>query len=1246
MGRFLSREEWPLVAAGVAAGILTAAVLLYLFFTSFTGEPAAPAAMAIEGDTVSAVADSLERTGAPGGTRAPVIGARELGIQRRLDAHAVSARPLRGPLTITARNVVLSEEGGARFARVDQVTAQLQTAGLARGDVVLDNVVVRRPVVALREDRAGWNYAQVFAELLEGGEPGGPKRLVQLRDVRIENGDITVDRPAQQLAFRNVQGTMPLVVMSQAGVPNPYIRVGVVSLDLFQMEPKPVELAVEIRDGLVVFPEGTVRFELESATLGTTRLAGVEGIWDPATPGYGVTASGRAIDAQVEEFLFMLPPTFPRTGVASFAWSVSPTPTDGTFITLSDLDARTGESHVLGAVSMRIELERFEMLSADLRLDPLELRIVEDFLGRELPYGGSITGSVTGAGGDIAFDLMANLTAETVRGTFATGLTGSVRSTEGGFVLQGLQVALDRVPLAALRPIAPGIALEGFVTGRFGLTGSPGDTPLAVDVRLELANGVAVVEGMVDLTGSVPSYDLSGRLVGIDLQSLVAANVPPAALTAGFTLAGSGVDPATMQATIGLTGRFTGWRTDPGDTLRLAAQIRNGAIRVDTLVAGLATADVAASGDWQFVEPQSGAVRYALSVTSMAPFGPFLPVIGDSVAAGALSSAGTISGTLSRMHLAGTGAVREFSVGGWQAAMMEGQYDVTFGGGALPVAVVDAEVEGLITPTAGHYDQATLALRLTPPALALDVNATRTDGGLVELTATGDLPETGTRRVTIQTARFDLANDQWTLLRPSTLSWTPGGTIAIDGLEVVAAESGGRVFVDGAVYPSGGVDAALEIEAFPIGEIQRLLGQPPRVEGILWADGTLRGGAETSLMDLRFRIDDGSVEGVPLRSAAGSITYRDQETRLVAQVVVDTAGTLDVDVRLPSILRIGASPVFELRDGVPLTGTITADQFALAPLAVTIPQVRDVAGVVNASAVLGGTADAPQVTGSFALRGGAVHVIPLNQMFTEITGDVTFDGRQLTVQDVRARSDGWATLSGRVVLERLDEPVLDLTATFAEFRPMGVSDQTDAAVDGTVTLTGPPSGMVVSGAVTARDGTVVIPQFGGASFNRELMDMTRPATLPGSRTVTSSGWMENARVQNLRVTVGDNAWFQLGETARVQLTGDLTVNRQGESMPIIGTLTGTRGQYTLIAGPLIRRFDIVAAQVRFLGTPTPDPAIDITARRVVLDQGGRQLNVDVRITGTVDSPVLGLAGGEGPAIAESELLSYLIFGQP
>ena len=75
------------------------------------------------------------------------------------------------------------------------------------------------------------------------------------------------------------------------------------------------------------------------------------------------------------------------------------------------------------------------------------------------------------------------------------------------------------VEAGALRAVAPGLPLGGRVSGTVALSGAPDRAPLALDVRLEMGTGLATVAGTLDLTGAVPRYDVTGRLVGIELQS-------------------------------------------------------------------------------------------------------------------------------------------------------------------------------------------------------------------------------------------------------------------------------------------------------------------------------------------------------------------------------------------------------------------------------------------------------------------------------------------------------------------------------------------------------------------------------------------------------------------------------------------------------------------------------------------------------------------------------------------------------
>jgi hypothetical protein len=138
--------------------------------------------------------------------------------------------------------------------------------------------------------------------------------------------------------------------------------------------------------------------------------------------------------------------------------------------------------------------------------------------------------------------------------------------------------------------------------------------------------------------------------------------------------------------------------------------------------------------------------------------------------------------------------------------------------------------------------------------------------------------------------------------------------------------------------------------------------------------------------------------------------------------------------------------------------------------------------------------------------------------------------------------------------------------------------------------------------------------------------------------------MDNLRVSNFRVRAGESLWFAMPD-ARAQLEGELVFDKNGDDIRITGSLSGTRGQYTLRAGPIVRRFDVVEAEVRFLGDTEINPLVNIVASRAIVDQQGRQLDLRVRVSGTMRAPTLSLASADAANIPQSELLSFLLFGQ-
>src|SRR5690606_25346875 len=91
------------------------------------------------------------------------------------------------------------------------------------------------------------------------------------------------------------------------------------------------------------------------------------------------------------------------------------------------------------------------------------------------------------------------------------------------------------------------------------------------------------------------------------------------------------------------------------------------------------------------------------------------------------------------------------------------------------------------------------------------------------------------------------------------------------------------------------------------------------------------------------------------------------------------------------------------------------------------------------------------------------------------------------------------------------------------------------------------------------------------------------------------------------------------------------------------------GTYTLEISGIARSFDVVSGRVQFFGTGDLNPSLDITAgyrvRQATVGSGG-DVTILVQLSGTLLSPRIQLTSDTAVPLAESDLISYLIFGRP
>jgi hypothetical protein len=1155
-------------------------------------------------------------------------------------------------LRLRGSNVVWLDGGGARWVESPRVTFAVNVGALLGGAVVVEDGVIETPRMRLVQTAPGrWNYERPLAPLLAPADPGRPELAteVRLRNLVVRNGDLAIVRTDATYRATGLQATLASAVLAGPGVREPRFHLSQAQATVTLPDTADGQFSrfVVVDDARLTLPTGGVAFDVARLTFGSSIATDLAGLWTPELGGLDLDATA-TVERLVLADIPWLRVEAPEDAVASGQVRIEALPGERSAVALTGLQIRSPTSTAFGSLRFVFgPAGALALESIDMTLDPLAISLVEAFTG-PLPFVGELRGTVRGTAGDVVFDVRASLATTPAADRFTIDLTGSLAFLDVGVELRRVTAELRAVPLAALEPLAPGLPVRGPVSGTIRLDGAPGQAPIQLDVRLEAGGGVVTVAGTVDLRGTIPSYDLTGRLVGVELQRVLVHAAPPAQVNATFALTGQGTTLPDAAATLRLNGSFTGWQTEPGDTIAVNVQLVQGLVVAEQVRLALGPIDLVADGTWRFAHGEGGAIRYVLSVASLEPLGPYLPRGPEGAprfARGALRAEGTLAGTLDAPALAGTLSARDFWYGDWSAARLDGTYDVRLGPG-LPHAVVHATGATVRTP-GGDFATAVVALDFTQPTIDVQFHGDRMAGlGVVQVEAAGRIDDAGVSDIVVRTIELDLDQHRWRLPEPARLEWTAGDVVRVTDFRLEQVDGEGLVRLDGIVAPADLTDLTIEAVALPIGDLIGLVRAGLDLDGDLWLLGTLRGPTASPSLVAEAELRDAVIQGVEIQHMRADLRYLDGTLTLLGDGLLGDMARFDVEGAVPLQLALGLPPTFELTADAAIRGRLRTDNFNVAALGPAVPGVRDLEGWLTANLAIDGTALEPVLSGTASLREGAVTVAILNQRYREIEAEATLEGELLRVERLVARSDGLASVGGTVRFEDLVNPVLELDADLQGFRAQGVSGRRDAAITGRLRIAGTPASPLISGRLVVNDGTLDLGLIQPpGTFSEDLIGIAERFDPLGPVDFDLLEPAETGiRISRLDLTAGGDLWFQ-GDELRAQLQGDLVIQKPAQDVMISGNLTGERGTFSLRIGPATRRFDIIDANIQFFGTPGPDPALDITAARVIPGPNRADFELRVRLSGPLSSPSVAFATEDGTSIPESEALNFLIFGR-
>ena len=412
--------------------------------------------------------------------------------------------------------------------------------------------------------------------------------------------------------------------------------------------------------------------------------------------------------------------------------------------------------------------------------------------------------------------------------------------------------------------------------------------------------------------------------------------------------------------------------------------------------------------------------------------------------------------------------------------------------------------------------------------------------------------------------------------------------------------------------------------------------------------------------DVRFRVDSArlDVDSLNSYSLGAPVNLLSNSRGLTIDSVIFSR-SLGGSVAVRNIAFLGDS----------IRGSVRTDGFSLALLELFGSGLTDIHGALTANVDIGGTTARPRITGSVVVDSGAATVVPIGVRLDRIDADIALSGDTVFVRKLSAMTAreqrGTLDVTGNVALTQYDNPVFALKATARNFRAVdrrGLASL-DVSTTTPISLTGPYSGARVTGAVRVDRGTVYIPEL----ITKRLVDLNDPelvdvvdTTVASNRAIlptAPSDFVKNMRLDNVSINVGDDVWLRSAE-ANIKLGGSLNVTLgrspvTGETsqLALDGQLNAVRGTYRLNVVPFVQpTFDVEQGTLRFFGTPDLDPALNITAintvRRPRQSLNGQDIRIRATIGGTLSAPSLALSSADNLPLSQSDLLSYLITGEP
>lgn len=878
------------------------------------------------------------------------------------------------------------------------------------------------------------------------------------------------------------------------------------------------------------------------------------------------------------------------------------------------------------------------------------------------------------ATGSLATGIVLDAEATHVPGEFSPSRVtarGSLRY-DGEELFLDLTGELAPLSFTTLRRDFPSLPLTGEISGPVALRGPL--SRLAVESDLLTSAGPLKFWAEFDARDPAEWYQVDMEAQEFLLSSLVPNLPDPTRLTGRVLASGRGMalDSLEGEATVFLRrGEVGALRVD---TAAFVARIEGGLLTVDALMAETGVGRVEGAGSFGISSSApAGELTIRLESESLAELRPFIlgeiPVVLEELSPMErdwLILGGADLDTIpTAAEVALDGAVQGQAIFRGRLKDFSGEGSLSFQGlryrtdfiesGTLTFSAQglpgdDRRIQGLLrTDSLLLYGQSFLS-----GEAEMDVG--KSDGRVrVAVFREGDeeyrgrgtyaLDSLGGGRVNLDEVLIRFDTVRWNLGGPTSFSWSSQGVEVRDFRLIRPGIGGMRIRAHGFLPFQGEGDFEVDVAGLHLDRLARVTQFQTPLEGVLDLHFRRSGTADDPRME-------GSLSGVDLRYGEftiGRLTsdFQYGALTLFGELRAEEGGreVLAVNGALPVDLRFRTEGPRVSEAAVDLDFSVESFPAALA-LAV-LETLEEVQGTLTGDVHLGGTLQSLEPSGELQLEGGSVFLPVLGVRYQQAEATFTLNPDARVDVEGTLRSRGRATVLGSVTLSPLTDPVLELTVQAQDFLAVARRD-VEARVTGEVRVLQRYRRPRVEGHITVDRGVLMVEELARSAEVVNLADpifmdvVEQEATLSTALRASQNPFLSNLML-DVEVEMARESWLR-GRDLNVEMGGDLQVfwDRTERDLALVGELHAIRGVYTVLG----RQFQVQEGTVSFLGTPGINPNLDIEALHRLRMPEEERLDIIATVGGTLLGPRVSLSSNADFAIAESDLVSYLIFGRP